>query len=283
MTGRRAALGALIALAVLGGAACSSPQPHWSPPTADLWLLGEVHDNAALHALRLQSVQALLDQGARPALLMEQFDRQQQSQIDRLLQPAPGVTQDAAARDATVEALVQLGGGATSGWQWDFYRPYLRLALRYQLPLVAANVSRSDARALMAQGLAAQGFDAAVPPDIGAAQAGQIERSHCGQIDATQAGRMATAQVARDQFMARQVVAHAGRGVLLLAGNGHVRKDLGVPRWLPLALQARTRVVGFVEAGQADDGAAAAFDQTVSAPAAPRGDPCAAQRPAASR
>ncbi len=288
MTGRRAALGALIALAVLavlGGAACSSPQPHWSPPTADLWLLGEVHDNAALHALRLQSVQALLDQGARPALLMEQFDRQQQSQIDRLQQAAPGVApgvaQDAAARDATVEALVQLGGGATSGWQWDFYRPYLRLALRYQLPLVAANVSRSDARALMAQGLAALGFEAAVPPDIGAAQAGQIGRSHCGQIDAAQAGRMATAQVARDQFMARQVVAQAGRGVLLLAGNGHLRKDVGVPRWLPPALQARTRVVGFVEADGGEEGAAAAYDQTVSAPAAPRADPCAAMRPAA--
>ena len=40
-------------------------------------------------------------------------------------------------------------------------------------------------------------------------------------------------------------------GVVLLAGNGRVRKNLGVPHWLPPALQARTRVVGFVEAGPA--------------------------------
>ena len=131
----------------------------------------------------------------------------------------------------------------------------------------------------MALGLAAQGFVADVPADIGAAQAGQIERSHCGQIDARQAGRMALAQVARDQFMARQVQAHAGRGVVLLAGNGHVRKDLGVPRWLPPTLQQRTQVIGFVEAG--DDEAVTAFDQVVSAPAAARDDPCAAMRPAA--
>ena len=282
MTGLRAAL---TSLAVLGTVACGSAPPALRPPpNANLWLLGEVHDNPAVHARRLQSLQTLLDQGARPALLMEQFDRERQGQIDTLLPtaqaPAPGRAPDDAARQRTVNALVQLGGGAASGWQWDFYRPYLHLALRYQLPLVAANVSRSDARALMAQGLAAQGFEAAVPADIGAAQAGQIERSHCGQINAAQAGRMASAQVGRDQFMARQVAAHAGRGVVLLAGNGHVRKDVGVPRWLPPALQARTWVVGFVEAGQDDAGDGTAFDQTIPTPAAPRSDPCAAMRPA---
>lgn len=268
-------------LALLGLVACSSAPPEPAPSLANtsLWLLGEVHDNAAVHNLRQQTLQTLLDRGERPALLMEQFDRERQGQIDRLLQRAPGTAPDDAERGLTVDALVQLGGAATSGWQWALYRPYLHLALRYQLPLVAANLSRADARAVMAQGLVAQGFAADVPADISAAQAGQIERSHCGQIDARQAGRMALAQVARDQFMARQVVAHAGRGVVLLAGNGHVRKDLGVPRWLPPTLQQRTQVIGFVEAG--DDGApAAAFDQLVSAPAAARDDPCAAMRPA---
>ena len=278
MTGR---LVPCLWLAVLGLVACSStpPEPAPSLDITELWLLGEVHDNALGHTLRLQTLQALLDRGARPALLMEQFDRERQGQIDRLLQRAPGTAPDDAERGLTVDALVQLGGAAPSGWQWALYRPYLHLALRYQLPLVAANVSRADARAVMALGLAALGFVADVPADIGAAQAGQIERSHCGLIDARQAGRMALAQVARDQFMARQVQAHAGRGVVLLAGNGHVRKDLGVPRWLPPTLQQRTQVIGFVEAG--DDEAVTAFDQVVSAPAAARDDPCAAMRPAA--
>ncbi|MFX5385568.1 ChaN family lipoprotein, partial [Acinetobacter baumannii] len=41
-------------------------------------LLGEVHDNAAQHALRLEAFKALLDGGARPALALEQLDRDKQ-------------------------------------------------------------------------------------------------------------------------------------------------------------------------------------------------------------
>ena len=135
MTGR---LVPCLWLAVLGLVACSStpPEPAPSLDITELWLLGEVHDNALGHTLRLQTLQALLDRGARPALLMEQFDRERQGQIDRLLQRAPGTAPDDAERGLTVDALVQLGGAAPSGWQWALYRPYLHLALRYQLPLV---------------------------------------------------------------------------------------------------------------------------------------------------
>ena len=56
-----------------------------------------------------------------PLLLMEQFDRKRQGQIDRLLQPAPGSARNDAERGLTVDALVQLGAAATSAWQWDSY------------------------------------------------------------------------------------------------------------------------------------------------------------------
>ena len=61
-------------------------------------------------------------------------------------------------------------GGAAPGWDWPFYKPYIRLALAHGLPIMAANVSRADARTVMQQGLAATGFDAAVPEDIARAQ-----------------------------------------------------------------------------------------------------------------
>ena len=132
-----------------------------------------------------------------------------------------------------------------------------------------------SARKVIAQGLAAAGFDAAVPTDIASAQAAQIVASHCGQIGAAQADRMALAQVARDQFMARQVERYASRGVLLLAGNGHVRRDLGVPRWLTPASQQRARAVGYLEQDGLPPGA---FDLTVVSPVQPRQDPCASLR-----
>jgi uncharacterized iron-regulated protein len=85
---------------------------------------------------------------------------------------------------------------------------------------------------------------------------------------------LARVQFARDAVMAGFVRAHADRGVVLLAGNGHVRRDLGVPRWLPPELQARSVVVGYLEEGA--DPPPGAFDAIVITPPAEREDPCAA-------
>ncbi len=230
-------------------------------------LLGEVHDNAAQHALRLAAFRQWLASGARPALLMEQFDRDRQADIDRLRaqQPPPSA-------DAVIDAATP----GRSGWNWTFYRPFVELALQHGLPIVAANVGRQEARSIIRDGLAAQGFDAAVPADISAPITATVLDSHCGLLQAPMAARMALAQVARDQFMARQVQAHAERGVLLLAGNGHVRTDVGVPRWLPAEVRARSEAIGLLEAGSGED--PKAYDRVVFTPAQARPDPCAAMR-----
>ena len=236
-------------------------------------LLGEMHDNAAQHALRAQALRLLLESGARPALLMEQFDRERQLDLDRAL-ARPAVTADA------VIAAALPTDAAMQGWAWPFYRPYVALALEYRLPIVAANVSRDDARRVLKDGLPALGFDARVPTDIEAAQAGAIAASHCGMIDTAQAGRMVGAQVARDQFMARAIEAHAARGAVLIAGNGHVRRDVGVPRWLTEATRARSVAIGLLEPG---DPNAAAFDVSFTTPAQSRADPCESMRAAPQR
>lgn len=253
----------------------AAPLRMAAPSGTAVWLLGELHDNAAGHALRLQTLTRLVSGGARPALLMEQFDRELQTDIDRQQQPALGMPPGDAEFDAAVDALVRLASppGAAPGWDWALYRPVLRLALQYRLPIVAANVSRRDARQVIAQGLAATGFDPAVPADISGAQATAIVASHCGKVSLVQAGRMALAQVARDQFMARQVERYAERGVVLLAGNGHVRKDLGLPRWLDNGTRQRSWAVAYLEPDSAD---ITAFDQVVRVPEQPRPDPCMA-------
>ena len=247
-------------------AATCSASAAWAQPIV---LFGEVHDNAAQHALRLDEVKALLASGARPVLLMEQFDRERQPEIDRSRAATPRPDAD---------ALILAGSGApaseTRAWNWAFYKPLIELALANDLPIVAANVSRADTRRVVRDGLAATGFDADVPPAIVRAQAEIIERSHCGQVDMPLATRMASAQIARDQFMARAITANASRGVLLLAGNGHVRSDIGVPRWLAPALRERAQSIGLLEEG--DDTDRAAYTRVVLTPAPTREDPCAA-------
>jgi uncharacterized iron-regulated protein len=258
----RLALRVAAALALAGCAATV-------PPSSELVLrqpvvlLGEVHDNAAQHTLRLRALEARLATGARPALLMEQLDRQRQGEIDRLLAQRPRPDTD------TFIATVTL---PRDGWNWDYYKPFVALALRNGLPIVAVNVGREEARGVMRQGLAASGFDAAVPADIEAPTVADVLASHCGLIDDGMARRMALAQFARDQFMARAIERHADAGVVLLAGNGHVRIDRGVPRWLSPATRARSEAIGLLEAGSAGAGA---YDRVVYTERQERPDPCA--------
>jgi uncharacterized iron-regulated protein len=197
---------------------------------------------------------------------MEQFDRERQGDIDRLRAQRP---------PADADALIAAATTPRDGWNWAFYKPFVALALQYGLPIVAANVSRDDARAVIREGLAARGFDAAVPADIEDAIAQEVLDSHCGMLDEPTARRMTRAQVARDQFMAQAVEAHAERGVVLLAGNGHVRTDIGVPRWLSPDTRSRSEAIGVLESR---DDAEGQFDRVVFTAPQPREDPCAAMR-----
>lgn len=240
--------------------------PVSSPPVLrqPVVLLGEVHDNAAQHALRLRAFEALLASGARPTLALEQLDRQHQGTIDQLLAQEPR---------PDAHALVAAAQGG-KGWNWDYYKPFIALAVQHGLPVVAANVGATEARAVMRDGLAAHGFEAQVPADLQQALAVEIEASHCGLVKRETAARMALAQIARDQHMARVLQQHAARGVVLLAGNGHVRVSLGAPRWLGAGTRARSQAIGMLEEGDTDRD----YDQVVYTPVQARPDPCAGMR-----
>jgi uncharacterized iron-regulated protein len=81
-------------------------------------------------------------------------------------------------------------------------------------------------------------------------------------------------QLARDAVMADLLREHGARGAVLLAGNGHVRRDLGVPRWL--ADPDRVFAVGYLEEG--DEPPPGAFDAVVVTARVERPDPCEAFR-----
>jgi uncharacterized iron-regulated protein len=244
-------------------------------------LLGEVHDHPLQHRLRADWLQALASRG-RFALAMEQFDATRQGDIDRARASRSG------AREIAQAAAFQF-----KGWDWAFYEPYVELALRHDLPLVAANLSMSQARSI-ARGAASpmQSVEPADWSDVDRERiAEEIRLSHCGMLPASAIAPMVAAQQARDATIAHALVdAHREwrLPVVLLAGSGHVRRDLGVPRYLrDIAPGARIFSVGLVERNGADDdgsdGRSRDFDLTIETPAHPRTDPCAVfrNRPAA--
>ncbi len=236
-----------------------------------LVLLGEVHDNTHVHQLRFRALQQRLADGWRPALVMEHFDRERQADIDRARRERP--------RDA--DYLIAQAGDPR--WPWALLKPLIALALDHDLPIVAANVSRADAVRAMREGMGAVLLPATLTaaglvPDarpvlsdaIVAGQKIAIDAGHCGRTPPDMLPGLVQAQVARDVFMAALLRAHAARGAVLLAGNGHVRRDIGVPRWL-------ADLPGLFAAGLTEDEAdAAAFDLNFTLPAVERDDPCAA-------
>lgn len=252
-------------LAILSATACRNAPPAASPPR--LLLLGEVHDNAAGHAARAVLLRKELEAGWRPAIAMEQFDIAQQPALDAAMREC-----------ADAGCVIARAAPATAGWTWAYYQPIIALALQYRLPLYAANLSRGDASKIVKDGFAAAlpaklitryRLDD-VPADMLAAQEAEVRNSHCGALPEALVTPMAKAQIARDVVMAETMRVHAGQGVVLIAGNGHVRRDIAVPYWLRhQGLHARA--VGFLE--PTTD--AAMFDAVERIPAAARPDPCA--------
>ena len=236
-------------------------------------LLGEVHDNGAQHALRLAAVRLLVESGARPAIAFEQFDRERQADIDRARREQP--------RDA--DYLITAGGGAKS-WRWEFYRPFVQLALDNDLPIVAANLSRKDAMKLATDGWPAI-FDAnaqkslaleKLPDAFRVAHEQAVATGHCDLLPKEALPAMARAQIGRDLVLAQSIRPYIGSGVILLAGNGHVRKDIGVPFWLAADERKQAISVGLLEVGEslAPTVLAERFDVVMMTPAAERPDQC---------
>jgi uncharacterized iron-regulated protein len=255
-------------LLLLAVAAAGSAGPPVTPPPAFL-LLGEVHDNTAAHRARFTYLETLIERGWRPLIVMEQFDRERADDLSRAL-----------ATCDNADCVVKSAG--SRGWDWPLYHPLLELALKYRLRVAAANLSRADATRVVREGInaviaGADARDFGLPESVSAAlreaQLQRIEAGHCGLAPPKLAQGMTDAQIARDLWMAKVMLENAGHGVVLIAGNGHVRRDWGVPYWLRLRGHSDIRSIGYVEADDAAD--QTQFDVGRTVPPQPRPDPCA--------
>ena len=173
-------------------------------------ILGEAHDNPEHHRLQRLALERL--PGPR-VLAMEQFDNEYQAAID--------------AAPANAEAIADAGHFDRKGWNWPLYRPLVEFAVEHRWPIIAANLSRTDARAIVREP-EASGLPPA--PALTKELERDIAESHCGERPPRKllAG-MAEAQRARDARMASRLRAPS----VLITGTGHARRDRGVPLYLP--------------------------------------------------
>ncbi len=247
-------------------------------------LLGEVHDNPDHHAFQLDCLVALGERGLRPAVAFEQFDRESGPALQRAL----------AAGAVTPEAVADATGFDPKNWRWDLYRPLVEAALRYHMPMRAANLSRAAAGRVVNAGLDALGEGRASALQIDAVWSDERERvlraiiadAHCNMLPDAIVPGMVLAQRARDATLAEALLDPGPDGAVLVAGNGHVRRDLGVPVYLRQAQPGESIfTIGLleVESGVTDSaeylagsaGGEAQYDFVRFTPRWDRPDPCA--------
>jgi uncharacterized iron-regulated protein len=261
---------------------------------ADILLLGEIHDNVEQHRRRLDWLRQLA-RDRRLIVVMEQLDADAQPRLDAAREAMTSIPDSDDDLDRAARSLADAGGFNFKGWDWGLYGPVIRWALREGIEVRGANLSPAQAMSI-ARGQAHRLADQR-PPEWAetheAAMAVLIREGHCGLLPERMIAPMVRAQRARDARMAQAVLEAVRSGsdglkplsesaktrrpmIVLLAGNGHVRSDLGVPRHLSGRLGAnRLLSLGLLEINDRDD---AVFDEVIRTKAQVRDDPCESLR-----
>jgi len=183
---------------------------------ADVSVLGEIHDNPRHHKLRAELLLAW-----RPTQLTVVAEHMNAGQLADPRLPLP-------------DALAQAGFDA-DGWQWPMHQALFDAVRQSRLSLYGGNLPASQTREVFKS----QGQSVSSPLQALLRQAPlnearlkqlrqEIDEGHCSALPADMFDAMIAVQRARDASMASVLLQHLPS--VLLAGNGHAWKHLGVPQ-----------------------------------------------------
>lgn len=255
---------------------------------------GEVHDNADAHTVQAWILNKGLQGREVSGVVMEQVRADKQSTLDQF---------DALAANAkTAEAFFTITEWTKSGWPSPrIYRPLIKAVASSGAAVLAGKPTRASNMQVSRSGLSSLDYYdrytlsllKPLPPKQQAAMREEIAASHCGLLPKTALPRFVDVQRYWDAYLADAAnritsdLRSLGKDVLVvIAGNGHVRKDRAAPLYLKRRRRDISQVsvmVMEVEPGKVDpagyvprdpEGKAAA-DFVVFVPAHDRGDQCA--------
>ena len=204
-------------------------------PFPRVLLLGEQHDAPQHQQLQHEVLRSLLRQGRLGALALEMAES--------------GRSTAGLEKNASETAVQQALAWNAAGWPWDRYAPAIMAAVREGVPVLGANLPRHQQRDAMKN----EALDARLTSASLQKQQKNIDDGHCGMLAPAQLAPMARIQIARDLAMAGTLAqtlerlpppdpeqrAGPPQLVLLITGNAHVDRELGVPHHLPPAIPSR--------------------------------------------
>lgn len=255
---------AVLTLALMPTLAAANPL---NGAKADVFVLGEVHDNPAHHTVQAEAVAAI----APRAVVFEMLTAEQAGRVNETLLQDP-------------EALGEALEWEASGWP-DFAMYYPIFAASQGADLHGAAVPRDETRRAMQIGVPSAFGDEAVA--FGLTEALDAEQladrlnlqmdAHCGALPLELLPGMVDLQRLRDAKLAQvtlEALEQTGGPVVVITGNGHARKDWGVPSYLARVAPG----VAVFALGQGEDGGQpdGGFDLVLDAAGVEREDPCLA-------
>ena len=238
---------------------------------ADVTVLGEVHDNPSHHQWR--------------ATLLQQLRPANQTVVAEHLNWRERVT----THDDSLTGLKAAGFDA-KGWAWPLHQPLFEAVMAMQMPLIGGNFPKESTKEVfktrgqsLPQAVRELLSKAPFDDQQQQAMAREIDQGHCGAMPASMFEGMAAVQRGRDAAMAEVALSHLPS--IVLAGNGHAWKHLGVPYVVNQAApQLRTLSVLFMEWDESRpahekqaflDELAPQADYVWLTPSITREDPCA--------
>lgn len=239
-------------------------------------LLGELHDNPEHHRARAEQLKRLIAEEPRTVVVFEQMPRTQDEALAVARREQPG----------DVDAAVTAGQFDRKAWRWPLHEPLFDAVVHSPAMLRGGNLDRDQVRRIVREG------DAAWPADLLTlrdrtpwtdAQQNtlrqDIQEGHCGAMPESMLPGMVQAQRARDAAMAQAMLQAREQGakrVVLIAGNGHVRRDVAVPVYLRAAGVTASEIdaVGYLETTSAVP--VGGYDRVERTTPPEREDPCAA-------
>lgn len=221
----------------------------------DVLMLGEQHDAPEHQQIEQQTIAHLAARGVLAAVVLEMADS---GATTAMLKPS--------ASDEQVRNALKWND---KGWPWADYGPAVMSAVQAGVPVLGGNLPRAQMRDAMAD----TKLDQQLAGPALKAQQQLIRSGHCGLLPEAQITPMTRIQISKDITLANTIaqVALPGKVVVLLAGSGHVDRQLGVPRHLPSDLKVRAiRLYAGKPASTTQ-----AFDEDWLTPAMPEKDYCA--------
>lgn len=203
-------------------------------------ILGEKHDNPDHHHLQAFVLQQLRNEGSLSSVSFEMLDS---SQSEALFSVSPSALSSMAALKAHLN-------WDEDGWDWNYYGPMLYESLRAGELVLAANINSDELMAIYG-GAESEAIKGLLDEAKMRRLEQEIDESHCGLLPQSQFAAMIRVQRSRDAQMATSLQngAREGQGVqVLIAGNFHARRDLGVPNYLPQG--ASLVSLSFIELGE---------------------------------